>query len=86
VSSGALRTSLSQVQAIRKEKKEKKETSNTEAVVDCCTVTIGDSYLWQVSVCWEVPSVIEVGLLYVKAHGSRSKRNIPQVSALTLVH
>lgn len=27
-------------------------------------------YLWQAGVCWDVPSVIEVSLLYVKAHGS----------------
>lgn len=67
MSSGASQN-ISVADAGYQEKKTK--TSRTEAVAYCCKVMIGDGYLWQVSVCWDVPSVIEASLLYVKAHGS----------------
>lgn len=66
--------------------KQQKKTSNTEAVTYCCKVMTGDGSLWQVSVCWDVPSITEARLLYVKTHRSMWKRDIPQGSALTPIH
>lgn len=52
----------------RKKKKKRKKTLSTKAVAFCCKVMTADGTSGR-SARWDVPSVIEASLLYVKAPG-----------------
>lgn len=63
--------------------KREKNMLSIKAVAFCCKVMTAGGTSGR-SARWDVPSVIQASLLYVRAPGSMWKGDIPQVSALTL--